>query len=1093
MPKHDLPIIAVIETLENTGCCARSPFFPEILRFDFDEEKVVESLKANIKKIVEDSPVIQLHHRHPAGVPELDEVSITLEAPRGQSLWRAPLTLKFQTVRWNHGEVAQLAYLPTLGITVAATKPATREGLDQLVRQHILATLARRDILDSLGSLFWAQRGREVKIVNNSVEISLLTPKQVAAKEAKREADKQSALAEAATDLTGENLPIAYELDETVGRLAETLTGRSQRSALLVGPSGVGKTAAVYELVRRRHDFQLAHTPFWATNGSRIVAGMSGFGQWQERCQRLWREAAEERAIIYLGNLIELMEVGKSVSNSQGIANFLRPYIARGDVLSIAECTPEQLTLIERTNPRVLDAFHQLKVEEPAVERGRNVLLNFALAQAENCVELEAIERIDQLHRRYATYSAYPGRPVRFLKNLLQDRTDGKVMSVEDVTAAFSRETGLPRVLLDERERLDLEAARAWFASRVIGQPDAVDLIVDLLAMVKAGLTRPRKPIASLLFIGPTGVGKTEMAKSLAEFLFQDRNRMTRFDMSEFSDPYAVNRLIGGVYGQAEGLLTSKVREQPFAVVLLDEFEKAHHSFFDLLLQVLGEGRLTDSLGRVADFSNAVVIMTSNLGAESFQRGLVGFGQAAATRQAAARHFTNAVRTALRPELFNRLDRIVPFAPLDEATVLEIAGREIERVRARDGVRFRGVTMKVWEGVTKHFAHRGYDPRYGARPLKRVIERELLAPMSEALNQRTDDKPVQVNLWIENEKLKINLQQTGAGEAERQSDVYFTDLPIAELARQAASLRREAQALERSAATRNLQNEIYRLERIEKQLKRSKWKNPEELARVAELPKLRQADEAIKGFTDRITQLEHETAMTLYGKAAAEPGDIRLRLRVASTEWRGVLLQVYAAKLKKPDTITLAIFGEDRQQLFDLARAYYLLAVKQARPGVKTGVWQFTAKSAAQTRKKKGAKEEESPVERTRIEKPDQYLAAPHENAIGIGFAINFPMAFVKLESESGLHSFTREKKTARLLVETSEASIESYKPPKEITRHDAIGHQPKRRHYNLDQSLVDDSLLDRKPPLSGPVTVALLEELVEECLMVKLKKLIED
>ncbi|MGH9852155.1 MAG: AAA family ATPase, partial [Blastocatellia bacterium] len=665
-------------------------------------------------------------------------------------------------------------------------------------------------------------------------------------------------------------------------------------------------------------------------------------------------------------------------------------------------------------------------------------------------------------------------------------------MSAEDVTAAFSRETGLPRVLLDERERLDLEAARAWFAARVIGQPDAVDLIVDLLAMVKAGLTRPRKPIASLLFIGPTGVGKTEMAKSLAEFLFQDRNRMTRFDMSEFSDPLAVNRLIGGVYGQAEGLLTSRVREQPFAVVLLDEFEKAHHSFFDLLLQVLGEGRLTDSMGRVADFSNAVVIMTSNLGAESFQRGLVGFGQAAATRQAAARHFTNAVRTALRPELFNRIDRIVPFAPLDETTMLEIAEREIERVRARDGVRYRGVMMKVWDGVTKHFAHRGYDPRYGARPLKRVIERELLTPMSEALNQRTDDKPVLVNLWIENEKLKINLQLTGAGEAERQPNVYFTDLPIAELARQAASLRREAQALERSAVARNLQNEIYRLERIEKQLKRSKWKNPEELARVAELPKLQLAADAIKEFTERITQLEHETAMTLYGKAAAEPDDVRLRLRDASIEWRGVLLQVYAAKLKKPDTITLAIFGEDRQQLFDLARAYYLLAVKQARRGAKVGVWQFTAKSAAQTRKKKGANEE-SPVERTQIEKPDQYFTAPRENVIGIGFAINFPMAFVKLESESGLHSFTQEKKAVRCLIETSEVAIESYQPPKEITRHDAIGHQPKRRHYNLDQSLVDDSLLDRKLQRYGPVTVALLEELVEECLMVKLKKLIED
>ncbi len=1092
MPKHDLPIIAVVETLENTGCFAEALFFPEILRFDFDEEKAVESLKANIRKIVEESPLVALHQRHPAGVPELDEVPVTIDPPAGQNLWRTPLALKFSIVRWNHGDVAQLAYVPALCIAVVATKPPTKEALDQLVRQHIRATLARRNALDSLGQLIWLQRERELRIVHNSVEVSLLTPKQLLAKDAKREEDKQSALAEAATDLTKEKLPVAYEMEEIVAQLAETLTGRAPRSALLIGRSGVGKTAVVYELARRRQDFQLAHTPFWATNGSRLVAGMSGFGQWQERCQRLWREAAQERAIIYLGNLIELMEVGKSISNSQGIADFLRPYIARGDVLSIAECAPEQLALVERLNPRLLDAFHQLKIEEPSIERGRGVLLNFALAQeSENCVELEAIERIDQLHRRYATYSAYPGRPVRFLKNLLQDRPEGKTLNAEDVTAAFSRETGLPRVLLDEREELDLAAARAWFAQRVIGQPDAVDLIVDLLATVKAGLTRPRKPIASLLFIGPTGVGKTEMAKSLAEFLFQDRNRMARFDMSEYSDPFAVNRLIGGVYGQAEGLLTSKVREQPFAVVLLDEFEKAHQSFFDLLLQVLGEGRLTDSMGRVADFSNAVVIMTSNLGAESFQRGLVGFGQAAATRAAASKHFTNAVRAALRPEMFNRIDRIVPFAPLDEATVLEIAGREIERIKQRDGIRYRGVELKVWDGVTKHFAHRGYDPRYGARPLKRVIARELLAPLSEALNERTDDHPVRVNLWIEDEKLRLNVHQSSAKAG--RSTIQIAEAPVAELARQCSSLRRQSQALERSATARNLENEIYNLQRIEKQLRRANWQNPVELARVAELSKLQKIARAIKGFAARIAQLEHETLLELYGNAELELDEVRPRLAAASKDWRELLIKVYAMRFKKPDTITLAIFGEDYKRLFEMARVYYLIAMRQILPDTKIGVWQFTAKTAAQTKKKKEAKTDEPPVERTQIEKPDQYLNAPREDIAGIAMTVNFPLAYLKLEAERGLHTFTEDRKSSRVLVDASNAAIEEYRVPANITRHDAIGHQEKRRSYNLDQSLIDDPVLDRKLAWSGTVTVELMNGLIEESLMAKVKKLIEE
>ncbi len=549
----------------------------------------------------------------------------------------------------------------------------------------------------------------------------------------------------------------AFEVEALVEQLADLLTGRSPRSVLLVGPSGVGKTAAIGELVRRRQAHRLGSTPVWSTSGSRLIAGVSGFGMWQERCQRLCKEAARDGAILHLGNLVELMEVGR-VDGSPGIVGFLKTPLSRGDLLAIVECTLEQLAVVERQDPHLLELFQLLKVEEPDTEAGMRIYRQVAAAEGcpETILAAGGLEAIDRLHRRYATFSAVPGRPVRFLRNLLQDRLAEQRIGPGEVIAAFSRETGLPLAMLDPQVPLDLSTARSWFAARLIGQDRAVDLVTDLLATVKAMLTRPRRPIASLLFIGPTGVGKTEMAKALAEYFFGDRNRLTRFDMSEFANTTAVERLVGGTFA-AEGLLTAKVREQPFSVLLFDEFEKAHPAFFDLLLQVLGDGRLTDTAGRLGDFSNTIVIMTSNLGAESFNRGTFGLTRGDAYPDPEP-HFTAEVRSFVRPELFNRIDRIVPFLPLDADSILRIAERELTLVEQRDGFKLRGLSMAVSSAARQHLAGRGYDIRYGARPLKRVIERQLLAPLAEALNRYSTDIQLEANITTAQAELTVNVR-----------------------------------------------------------------------------------------------------------------------------------------------------------------------------------------------------------------------------------------------------------------------------------------------------------------------------------------------
>ena len=742
------------------------------------------------------------------------------------------------------------------------------------------------------------ERRRGLNVKEASVSVELRTPKQAAQRALEQRTEGESALKQIASDLTRQKLPEAFELEAVVAQLAELLGGATPRSVLLIGPPGVGKTAAVYQLVRERVRRGLGRTPFWATSGARLAAGMSGFGMWQQQCRGLCREAAQKKAVVYLGNLVELAEAGRCDSQSESIASFLRPDLLRGELAGVAECTPEQHALLERDLPQVLQAFTAFRIEEPDRERGRLILEQQAEvgARAGGRLDAAAINALDRLHRRYAGYSAYPGRPLRLLNNLCRDTPRGVPVSAADVTRAFSRETGLPLVLLDEETPLDLAATERWFGERVRGQPEAIELVVGLLATVKAGLTRPGRPVASLLFMGPTGVGKTETSKALAEFLYQRPDRMVRFDMTEYADYAAVERLAGGAFG-SQGLLTSRVREQPFTVVLFDEFEKAHPRFFDLLLQVLGEARLTDAGGRLADFSNAVIIMTSNLGADSFQRGMSGFGPAQPGAEQARNHFVRHVRQFLRPELFNRIDRIVPFSPLDQATIGEIAERELAAIRRRDGISYGGVTLTMPAEVTRRLAECGYDPKFGARPLKRAIEQRLLAPLAAGLNAYSGELARTGEVRLEQGELKVKVRATPDGAGSSSEAFAVTDA-----AQRSTSLRRSVQALERSADVLRLRNEATRLamaeERWLREQRKGRFKSaPQEMGRLSLTRRLLGKLDALAA---RMVSLEDEALLNLYAENRQDDnhgGD----LSILAEQWRELLFDVYAQRFFDAD------------------------------------------------------------------------------------------------------------------------------------------------------------------------------------------------
>jgi ATP-dependent Clp protease ATP-binding subunit ClpB len=290
------------------------------------------------------------------------------------------------------------------------------------------------------------------------------------------------------------------------------------------------------------------------------------------------------------------------------------------------------------------------------------------------------------------------------------------------------------KMLQGEREKLlGLEAE---LHQRVVGQEEAIEAVSDAVRRSRAGLQDMKKPIGSFLFLGTTGVGKTELAKALAEYLFDDENAMTRIDMSEYQERHSVSRLVGappGYVGYDEGgQLTEAVRRKPYSVVLLDEIEKAHPDTFNILLQVLDEGRLTDNKGRVADFKNTIIIMTSNMGSAIIQEKFDALnGTIEATTEAAKTEVLGLLKQTVRPEFINRIDEIVMFTPLTNANIREIVGLQLKGVIKM--LAQQQITLDATTEAIDYLAQKGYDPQYGARPVKRVIQREVLNQLSKEI------------------------------------------------------------------------------------------------------------------------------------------------------------------------------------------------------------------------------------------------------------------------------------------------------------------------------------------------------------------------
>ena len=657
-----------------------------------------------------------------------------------------PFTIQVPVVVGRREDDSFACVLPTLGSRFVCD---TRKLVEKVTRDHV------RQRLDGL-------EPREVSrfLMSKSYRLDAVIVSG-AAREEERPGPALKHLRRVAEPLGGQSLRRKFSgvwrRDDEIATVAARLQ-RQRASLLLVGDGGVGKTAVLVGAVRKleRQSSTAAakgsgriagvRERHWLTSGARLIAGMQYLGQWQERCEAIVSELGEIAGALCVDNLLGLIRAGGQ-DPSSSVAAFFAAYLERGELRVVAEATPVELDACRRLMPGLASLFQIVRIEpfEPDVAQ---VVLEEVAKTAQQAARIEYADGVPgtvrHLFRRFMPYHPFPGRSVRFVRELFRKlaREDVREVTVDHAIAEFVRQTGLPDLLLRDELPLDPDDVRRHFEGRIRGQPAACDAAVRLVTRFKAGLNDPGRPLGVMLFCGPTGVGKTALAKALADYLFgsgEAAARLVRLDMSEFGGPGAARRLVVQPDGQPSELIR-KIRAQPFSVVLLDEIEKAAAEVFDMLLALFDEGRLTDEFGRVAVFRSAVIVMTSNLGADALRT--IGL------RRDEAPAYESEAFSFFRPEFYNRFDEVVTFNALDTEAIRGITRMELAEVSRREGLITRGLRLEWSDRLVHALAERGYDARYGARFLQRTINREVVVPLSRWLvdQGRLQDETIGLDL-----------------------------------------------------------------------------------------------------------------------------------------------------------------------------------------------------------------------------------------------------------------------------------------------------------------------------------------------------------